>query len=113
MCAGEQGKYWEMHTRLFSDAPPRDPSQLVPQLMSHAQAIGVDVGKYRACVESGKYTKPIAESVARMEQLGVDSTPTFVVGLTPAPGQPMKVLKVVRGALPYSEFKDVIDGLLQ
>jgi protein-disulfide isomerase len=113
ICAGEQGKYWEMHGRLFADAPPRDPNQLVPQLLSHAQAIGLDVAKFRACVESGKYTKPVSESVSRMEQLGVDSTPTFLVGLTPAPGQPMKILKVVRGALPFSEFKSTIDGLLQ
>ncbi len=113
ICAGEQGKYWEMHGRLFSEVPPRDPNQLVPQLLSHAQAIGMDVGKFRACVESGKYTKPVSESVARMEQLGVDSTPTFLVGLTPAPGQQMKIVKVVRGALPFSEFKSTIDGLLQ
>jgi predicted DsbA family dithiol-disulfide isomerase len=85
----------------------------MPQLLSHAQAIGIDIAKFRACVESGKYTKPVSESVARMEQLGVDSTPTFLVGLTPAPGQQMKILKVVRGALPFSEFKSTIDGLLQ
>jgi hypothetical protein len=42
----------------------------------------------------------------------VDSTPTFLLGLTPPPGQPMKVLKVVKGALPYSEFKTAIDSLL-
>jgi len=113
MCAGEQGKYWEMHVKLFGDAPPRDPSQLVPQLLSHAQGIGLDLGKFRACVESGKYSKSIAESVERMEQLGIDSTPTFLIGLTPAAGQPMKIAKVVKGALPFSEFKAAIESLLQ
>ena len=52
------------------------------------------------------------ESVARMEELGINSTPTFLVGLTPAPGQPMKVAKVVKGAHPFSEFKKAIDSLL-
>jgi protein-disulfide isomerase len=113
MCAGEQGKYWEMHNRLFAEAPPRDATQIVPQLLSHAQAIGVDVSKFRACVEGGKFTKPVSESVARMEALGVDSTPTFLVGLTPAPGQPMKVVKVIKGALPFSEFKTAIDSVLR
>ena len=113
MCAGEQGKYWEMHARLFAEAPPRDATQLIPQLLSHAQAVGVDVNKFRACVEGGKYTKPVSESVARMEALGIDSTPTFLVGLTPEPGQPMKVVKVIKGALPFAEFKTAIDSVLQ
>jgi protein-disulfide isomerase len=113
ICAGEQGKYWEMHNRLFADTPPRDKTQIVAQLLSHAQALGIDVTKFRGCVESGKYAKPVSESVARMEALGVDSTPTFLVGLTPAPGQPMKVVKVIKGALPFSEFKSAIDSVLQ
>lgn len=113
ICAGEQGKYWEMHNRLFSDAAPRDKGQIVAQLLSHAQAIGIDVSKFRSCVESGKNSKVVKDSVARMEALGVDSTPTFLVGLTPAPGQPMKVVKVIKGALPFSEFKSTIDSVLQ
>jgi protein-disulfide isomerase len=113
MCAGEQNKFWEMHGRLFAEAPPRDPSQLVPQLLSHAQAVGLDLSKFRACIDNGKHSKAVAESVGRMEQLGVDSTPTFLLGLTPAPGQPMKIVKVIKGALPFEEFKSAIEGLLQ
>ena len=41
-CAGEQGKYWEMHAKLFEQPPPRDSAQLVPQLVSQAQAVGLD-----------------------------------------------------------------------
>ncbi|HEY7501520.1 MAG TPA: thioredoxin domain-containing protein [Vicinamibacterales bacterium] len=106
-CAGEQGKYWQMHAKLFA-TPTRDVAQLVAQ----GQEIGLDGGKIKACLDSGKYSKPVRESVARMEQLGINSTPTFVVGLTPAPGQPMKVAKVVKGAHPFSEFKKAIDSLL-
>ena len=36
-----------------------------------------------------------------------------LIGLTPAPGQPMKVAKYVYGAKPYSEFKAAIDALLK
>ena len=52
------------------------------------------------------------DNVARMQALGVDSTPTFLIGLTPAAGQPMKVVKVVRGAVPFPQFKAAIDQLL-
>jgi predicted DsbA family dithiol-disulfide isomerase len=48
-----------------------------------------------------------------MEQLGISGTPMMVIGLTPAPGQPLKVLKYVYGAQPYSAFKEAIDAVLQ
>lgn len=111
-CAGDQGKYWEMHGKLFESPPARDGAQLAPQLLSQAQGIGLDAGKFRACLDGGKYATPVRDNVARMQALGVDSTPTFLIGLTPAAGQPMKVVKVVRGAVPYPQFKDAIDGLL-
>ena len=44
-CAGEQGKYWEMHAKLFESPPTRDGAQLVPQLVAQAQAVGLDVGE--------------------------------------------------------------------
>ena len=107
-CAGDQGKYWEMHARLFASADPGSrPAR------RQAQAARPRRAALKACVDSGKYAKPVRDSVARMEQLGIDSTPTFLVGVTPAPGQPMKVVKVVKGAVPFSEFKKVIDGLLE
>ncbi len=106
-CAGDQGKYWQMHEKLFA-TPTRDTAQLVQQ----AQELGLDGAKIKACLDAGKYSKPVRESVARMEELGINSTPTFLVGLTPAPGQPMKVAKVVKGAHPFSEFKKAIDSLL-
>jgi protein-disulfide isomerase len=111
-CAGDQGKYWEMHAKLFESPPPRDSLQLVPQLVSQAQAVGLDAGKFRACFDGGKYATPVRDNVARMQALGVDSTPTFLIGLTPAAGQPMKVVKVVRGAVPYPQFKAALDGVL-
>jgi protein-disulfide isomerase len=112
-CAGEQGKYWEMHAKLFDQPPPRDGGQLPAVLASQAQSVGVDAGQWKACMDAGKYSKPVRENVDRMQNLGVDSTPTFLIGLTPAPGQPMKVLKVVRGAVPFAQFKSALDQALQ
>ncbi len=107
-CAGEQGKYWEMNAQLF-DQPTHDPAQLVAQ----AGKVGVDVPRFKACLDGGKFAAPVRESIARMAALGVDSTPTFLIGLTPAKGQPMKVVKVVRGAVPFDQFKTVLDSMLR
>jgi predicted DsbA family dithiol-disulfide isomerase len=80
--------------------------------VKQAESIGVDGSAFRKCLEEGKYLGPVRESVARMQKLGIDSTPTFLVGLTPTGDQPMKILKVVRGAVPYQQFKTAIEGLL-
>jgi protein-disulfide isomerase len=106
-CAGDQGKYWEMHARLFAQ-PTRD----LGLLLSQAPSLGLDGGKLRACLDSNKYAKPVRDSVERMEQLGIDSTPTFLLGVTPAAGQPMRIVKVVKGAVPFTEFKKAIDSVL-
>jgi protein-disulfide isomerase len=107
-CAGEQGKYWEMHAQLFA-TPTRDAKQLISQ----AGEIGLNTEGFRSCLEGGKFAAPVRESVARMQKIGIDSTPMFLLGLTPPDGQPMKVLKVVKGAVPYSEFKNAIEAIAQ
>ena len=47
LAAGDQGKYWEMHAKLFESPPARDGAQLLPQLVGQAQGIGLDVAKFR------------------------------------------------------------------
>jgi protein-disulfide isomerase len=108
-CAGDQGKYWEMHASLFNSPIAKDDSVLIAQ----ARAIGLDMGAFQACLTSGRHSAAVQASVARMEQLGISGTPMTVIGLTPAPGQPMKVVKYIYGAQPYSAFKEAIDSILQ
>ncbi len=107
-CAGEQGKYWEMHNLLFTK-PTRDANELITQ----ASSIGVDSGRFKSCMEGGKYRAAIEQSVERMRQLGVDSTPTFLIGATPAGDAPLKVATVIHGAQSYGAFKSALDGALK
>ena len=108
-CAADQGKFWEMHASLFAQPPTKSDSDLIAQ----AKNIGLDMGQFGTCLSGGKHSAAVKESVARMEQLGIGGTPMTLIGLTPAPGQPMKVVKYIYGAKPYSEFKAAIDSLLQ
>ncbi len=110
-CAGDQGKYWQMHDLLFTNAPARDASQLT----ANAGMLGVDTRKFEACLNDGNggpHAATIRASIARMQQLGVDGTPLVLIGLTPQPGTPMKVLASVYGAKPYPEFKSALDQVL-
>lgn len=106
-CAGEQGKYWPMHAQLFTK-PTRDAAELTAQ----AASIGADATTFRACLDNAKYRASIQDSVGRMQQLGVDSTPTFLIGVTPSGSASMKVLRVVKGAQPFEAFKTAIDAVL-
>lgn len=106
-CAGDQGKYWEMHVSLFNNPVAKDDTALVAQ----AKTIGLDVNAFQSCLTSGRHSASVQASVARMEQLGISGTPMTVIGLTPAPGQPMKVVKYVYGAQPYAAFKEAIDSM--
>lgn len=108
-CAGEQGKYWEMHRSLFNSPVAKDDAALVAQ----AKAAGLDAARLQSCLASGKFTTSVQASVQRMEQLGIQGTPMVLIGRTPAPGQPMKIEKFVYGAQSFAAFKAAIDSLLQ
>ncbi len=93
-CAGEQGKYWEMHDLIFANQS----NMGVPALSQHAAAMKLDTAKFDECVASGKHAAGIAEDMKAGEQMGVGSTPTLYVN-----GRP------VIGAQPFEYFKTVID----
>ena len=108
-CAGDQGKYWEMHASLFNNPVARDDAALT----ALARPIGIDTAALQSCLAGGKHAGAVQASVSRMEQLGISGTPMVVIGLTPAPGQPMKIVKYVYGAQPFAAFKAAIEGVLQ
>ena len=77
-CAGEQGKFWEMHDQLFGNHSWAQTGKNPTGLFSgFAKAAGVDVARYDACMESGRYAARIEFSRHEGEQRLVDGTPTF------------------------------------
>ena len=107
-CAGDQGKYWEMHERLFSNQRALAASDLP----AHAQALGLDVEKFQQCLDSHKYQEQIRKDIQEGQQAGVTGTPAFFLGLTDPNSGKVKTLQVVKGAQPYENFKNTIDSLL-
>jgi protein-disulfide isomerase len=85
--AGAQGKYWEMHDKLYATQKDwsalGDPTSI---FASYAQAIGVpDIAKFQADLAAKTYANAIAADVADGNSLGVNATPTFYVnGVQPA-----------------------------
>jgi protein-disulfide isomerase len=108
LCAGDQGKYWEMHAKLFTSPPARD----YDALSSLASGVVPDAAALKACLSSQKHAEAVKRSVERMEQQGVPGTPIFFIGKTPSGNDTMKTVKFVYGAKPYAEFKAAIDSVL-
>jgi protein-disulfide isomerase len=107
LCAGDQGKYGEMHDTLFASQRALQPEQLV----GHARSVGLDAEAFRKCLDSGKHAARIREDLAEAEQLGLNGTPAFLIGLS-APDGKVKTVRYVSGARPYADFKAAIEAAL-
>jgi len=79
-CAGEQGKFWEMHDTLLwrqrEWANLRDPRS---KFEDYGREVGVDRGAFRDCIGSTKYDARIQASLEEGRARGVDGTPTLFV----------------------------------
>jgi len=107
-CAGEQGKYWQMHDRLFQNQ-----NQLgVEELPKHAQAIGLSLSAFQQCLDSGKHAAEIRKDMEHGQRAGVNGTPTFFLGVQDSDGENVKVLRAIVGAQPYVQFKEAIESAL-
>jgi protein-disulfide isomerase len=93
-CAGEQKQYWAYHDRLFE----RQEALALDDLRRHARELSLDMPRFNACVDSGKYAVKVSQGLEAGNRLGVSSTPTlFVNG------------RVMPGAYPYEDIVAVVD----
>jgi protein-disulfide isomerase len=106
-CAGEQGKYWEMHDRLFAN------QQALDSWNAHAEAVGLDVARFESCLSSDKTAAEIRRDIAQAQAAGVTGTPGFFLAATDPASNKVKTLRSIKGAQPYAAFKAQIDALLQ
>jgi protein-disulfide isomerase len=95
--AREQGKFWQMHDRLFGSQ-----RELSPELYERlAKEVGLDVRRFQAATRSGKFRARIQEDQQLAARIGAQATPTmFVNG------------EKVEGAVPFATLKAVVDRKL-
>ena len=103
-CAGEQGKFWEMHDAIYQNQDrwateaTRKPAKVLGEL---ARQIGVGMEQYQQCMSTEKYRPQILANSQEGARLGVNVTPTFIFGSRRLPG-----------VLPYDEFKARVDTMI-
>ncbi len=97
VCAQEQGKFWQMHDKMFANQQALEDADLA----KYAQEIGLDSAQYGKCIAlpatAEKVEKDRLEGIGR----GVSATPMFFIGESE-----------VRGAQPFAKFKSAIDSEL-
>jgi protein-disulfide isomerase len=108
-CALDQGKFWEMHARLFENQT----AFTVHNLTQSAEAVGLNKDKFQKCLNNNEYETEVQSDFADGLKAGVNQTPLFFLGLTEPDSPKVKVLTVIMGAKPYAVFKAAIDSALQ
>ncbi len=110
LCAGDQGKYWEMRGKVFAN---RD-SLSEEALTEYAVESGLELDAWRACLESDRYAQKVQTDMKAAARLGINGTPSFVLGLTdPDDAGKFRAVKMLQGAVPFPHFEQAIDDLLQ
>ncbi len=106
-CAGEQGKFWEMHDKLFD----KHSALAIGHIKRYARELGLSGKRFDECVDSGRFREEVLKDLQDGQAAGVQGTPTFFLGRT----QPGKTINgvIIRGARPYISFKQAFERMLQ
>jgi protein-disulfide isomerase len=101
-CAGEQGKYWQMHQALFGNQEQwSGNSNAVQVFKALAGDLGVDQTQFDACLDGDKYAAKISEDQQQGIADGVTGTPAFRINGA-----------AISGAQPLATFQEQIDYYL-
>lgn len=73
-CAQAQGKFWEYHDRMFDEFPQTDGER-----ERVAMSIGLDVERFRSCMEDPAAATLVDANTAEAARLEITATPTFFV----------------------------------
>ncbi len=75
MAAHAQGKFWEMHDKIFANQKQLER----PALEGYAEEIGLDMAKFKAALDNGEFTARVKADMAEGQRAGVRGTPSIYV----------------------------------
>ncbi len=94
VAADRQGKFWEMHDKIFANQKEMSPEKYV----EWAGELGLDVEKFKKDLASAEVKKQIEADKQEAAKLGVTGTPSFFVNG-----------RFMSGAQPFTAFKAAIE----
>ena len=105
-CAGDQDKFWEYRSALFSDAGALNDDVL----KKSAEGLSLDMKVFQACLDSEKYKADVQKDAQEAVKLQIMATPTFV--LAKSTKDKLEGIRIT-GAQSFATFQSTIDGLLK
>lgn len=98
LCAKDQGRFWEMHDKLWDNQQSLDG----PSLERYATELGLDGAQFKACMAEERHKKQILADQELAQKVTARGTPnSFVNG------------RKMTGAKPLEEYKDLIEEELK
>ena len=130
LCAGAQGKFWELHAKMYENQGALS----VSDLKADAAALGLDTASFNSCLDSGSMANEVSAENSEGAAMGISGTPGFLVyskngtgaalaGKLDTAASQLKALGatatvvdvqgagkgiVFAGALPYANFQQVM-----
>lgn len=101
-CASDQGKFWEMHDKLFANQDGLSSTFF----STTAKELGLDTTKFDACISANTFSQKISDDESEGNKIGVQGTPATVLIDKDGNGT------LISGASPYETFKAAIDAAL-
>jgi len=98
MAANDQGKFWEMHDKIFANQQKMSREQYI----AYAKELKLDVAKFTKELDAAAYKAQIEADMADAGKLGVNGTPGFFVNG-----------KFLNGAKPFGDFAAAINAELK
>jgi protein-disulfide isomerase len=109
-CAGDQGKFWEMHDIILSNQNGENQGAFVDRrLLQFAETLELNMDEFESCFNANKYKDMIDQDLKDGMAGGVKATPSFVMSYT-VNGE-VKT-KLIEGAQSFDAFKQEIEAAL-
>lgn len=109
MCANEQDKFWEMHSKLFAgqgEWSNLDNAAAVTLFKKYASELSLNAASFASCLDNHDTQQAVRDDFAAGGAAGIDGTPGFwIIG-------PDGQTKMISGAYPYDTFKAAFDEML-
>jgi protein-disulfide isomerase len=98
MCADRQGRFWEMHDRLFANQSALAASDL----LKYAAELGLDTATFQRCMTGHETAEAIAKDRLAAAGLSISGTPAFLVNG-----------RLLTGEVPLAQFTQIVDQELR
>lgn len=106
-CANEQGQYAAFRDRIYKNHKAIDAAFLE----AHAQAVALDLPKFRRCIASGRYKTRVEDDTLLARKLRVRGTPSFFWARAEPNRTDVQLVRRVSGIRPLEEFAQQFDTL--